>query len=161
MMAIKKLPQISDHYKDLHFLVVDDDDKVRSVICYYLKKMGFENITEAKNGVQAHHHIINLKKPVDIILSDWEMPPPNGLTLLKAVRNNPGREKVKFIMVTSQIEKERAKISKAVRWHVDAYIVKPFVGHTLFEKIQQCISKMELDQTAPVLIVPEKKAAGE
>jgi two-component system, chemotaxis family, chemotaxis protein CheY len=145
---VKRIPKINEHYKDLAILVVDDDDKVRSIVTFYLKKMGFENIVDAHNGAQALNHIVNLKKPLDIILSDWEMPAPNGLTLLKAIRNNPGRTNVKFIMVTSQIERERAKISEALKWHVDGYIVKPFVGLTLFEKITLCISQIEVAQMA-------------
>jgi two-component system chemotaxis response regulator CheY len=121
--------------KDLVFLVVDDDGQVRHILTEYLKSFGFEKILQAKDGMTALKIIQNHQQHIDFIISDWEMPQLDGLTLLKAVRNDTFRDEVKFIMVSSQSSRERMKISKAARSRVDAYVVKPFRAKVLQEKI--------------------------
>ncbi|MBK9293880.1 MAG: response regulator [Oligoflexia bacterium] len=88
--------------EDVTFLVVDDDGMVRDILVNYLKSFGFTKILEAKNGKDAMKFIRNPSQPIDYVISDWEMPKIDGLTLLRALRREPGRRNVKFIMVTSQ-----------------------------------------------------------
>lgn len=116
-------------------LVVDDDAMVRDVIIEYLKEIGMENIYEAKHPRDGLKKIHDKDFHIDLILCDWEMPQVNGLTLLQAVRKSPFRADTKFIMVTSQRSMERYKITRAARWNVDSYIVKPFRQNLLKEKI--------------------------
>lgn len=120
---------------NIPILVVDDDAQVREIVVEYLKSFGFTRITHAKDSSQALKIVQDSKVPIELILSDWEMPEVNGLTLLKAVRKHPTRSQTKFIMVTSQRSMERFKITQAAQWNVDAYIVKPFRRHTLKDKI--------------------------
>ncbi len=111
---------------DLNILVVDDDAMVRNILVEYLQAMGFKNIFAAKKSSQALLLLQDNKNRFDLIVSDWEMPEVTGLTLLKAVRNNPTRKDTHFILVTSQRSMERLKISQAAQWAVDSYLVKPF-----------------------------------
>jgi len=127
-------------FKDLYFMVVDDDGQVRRILTEYLRSFGIENIVPAHNGMAALKIVQNHQQKLDFIISDWEMPSIDGLVLLKAVRNDAARANVKFIMVSSQSSKERMKISKAARARVDAYVVKPFRAHVLLEKLQTIIS---------------------
>ena len=79
------------------------------------------------------------KQTLDIIISDWEMPQIDGLTLLRAVRKDPTRANLKFLMVSSQGSHERMKITKAAKSHVDAYLVKPFRAYDLKEKVENLV----------------------
>jgi two-component system, chemotaxis family, chemotaxis protein CheY len=142
-MGLNPFPQ---EYRYFHFLVVDDDEEVRNVLKLYLAKFGFHNIEEAKSGSAALMHLHNYKKHFDIVLSDWDMPDPNGITLLKAVRNDPRRKNIKFIMITSQVEREKAKIHQALQWQVDDYIVKPFTGATLRDKLARAL---DIEESTP------------
>lgn len=126
--------------KDVTFLVVDDDGMVRDILVQYLKSFGYEKILEAKDGKLALKIIHNPLQPIDVIISDWEMPNLDGLTLLRAVRKDAHRQNVKFLMVSSQSSQERMKISKAAKSHVDAYIVKPFRADMLREKIHTLVN---------------------
>src|SRR5689334_1149819 len=126
--------------KDLVFLVVDDDGMVREILVQYLQSFGFTNIIEAKDGKVAMKLVRNSAQQIDIIISDWEMPHVDGLTLLRAVRNEPSRRETKFMMVTSQGSHERMKISKAAKSRVDAYVVKPFRSDLLKQKLMTLIN---------------------
>ena len=120
---------------EISILVVDDDAMVRSVVLDYLKEIGMSNVREAKTPTEALKLLQQSKVHFDLVLSDWEMPQISGLTLLKAVRKNPSRKHLKFILVTSQRSMERFKISQAAQWQVSAYIVKPFRQSILRKKI--------------------------
>ncbi len=125
---------------DLRILVVDDDAFVREILVEYLKSFGFSKIVDLKDGAKAIHYIQDLKNPIDLIISDWEMPQVGGLQLLQAVRKHPQRKHTQFMMVTSQRSQERMKITRAALWSVDAYLVKPFRGEILLGKIEELFS---------------------
>ena len=120
-------------------LIVDDDPEVRNVIKNYLMHFGFNLFLEAKDGSEAYRFVLDMRQRIDLIISDWEMPKTDGLTLLKAVRQHQHRSETPFIMVTSQQSQERMKISKAKQAYVDCYIVKPFRAEVLREKVWQAL----------------------
>lgn len=124
-------------------LVVDDDDVVRKIIVEHLTSFGFKQFIEAKDGTEAFRFIIDQIQRIDLIISDWEMPRTDGLTFLRAVRAQKHRQETPFIMVTAQQTEERTKISQAKMNRVDSYIVKPFRGETLREKVFQVLSAHE------------------
>ncbi len=130
-------------------LVVDDDDIVRKIIVEHLSSFGFRHFLEARDGSEAFRFVVDRIQRIDMIISDWEMPRTDGLTFLRAVRAHKHREDTPFIMVTSQQSHERMKISNAKKHQVDSYIVKPFRGDTLREKVFQVLFAAE-----------EKKKAG-
>ena len=119
-------------YEGKKVLVVDDSAVMRQIIKKNLKELGFSELMEAENGAAG------LKKageePVDLIVSDWNMPNMTGLEFLKAVRADASLKGIAFIMVTSESDKE--KIMEAVKAGVNQYIVKPFNAIQLEEKIK-------------------------
>jgi len=132
---IKPHPELAK----LSVLVVDDDAMVRFIIVEYLRNFGFKKIHEGKNGAEALKLLRNYDEPLDLIISDWQMPRMDGHVLLKAVRSDPKRATVKFIMVTSQASQERFKINRAKLLSVDGYIIKPFQGDMFRNKILQVL----------------------
>ena len=116
---------------EMTFLVVDDDSQVRDIIVQYLKSFGFTNIIEAKDGNVGLKFVRNPSQVIDFIISDWEMPKRDGLTLLRAVRKEVYRKGTKFLMVTSQGSHERMKITKAAKARVDGYMVKSHAGQSI------------------------------
>jgi DNA-binding response OmpR family regulator len=130
----------------MNILVVDDDDVVRQIIVEHLTSFGFKNFLEARDGSEAFRFIVDQIQRIDLIISDWEMPRTDGLTFLRAVRAHKHRQETPFIMVTSQQSSEREKISSAKKHNVDSYIVKPFRGETLREKVFQVLFAAEEKQ---------------
>jgi two-component system chemotaxis response regulator CheY len=119
-------------YEGKKVLVVDDSAVMRQIIKKNLKELGFADLAEADDGAAG------LKKageiPLDLIVSDWNMPNMTGLEFLKAVRADDKLKGIAFIMVTSEADKE--KIMEAVQAGVSQYIVKPFNAVQLEEKIK-------------------------
>ncbi|RUM87099.1 MAG: response regulator, partial [Thermodesulfatator sp.] len=88
----------------IRVLVVDDFATMRKIIKNILTQLGFKNIIEADDGTTAWE--ILQKEPVDLIISDWNMPKMNGLELLKKVRSDEKLKDIPFLMVTAEAQKE-------------------------------------------------------
>ena len=70
------------------------------------------------------------------------MPNMTGLELLKTVRADPKLKHLPFLMVTAEAEKEN--IIEAVKSGVNNYIVKPFTGQTLKEKLTKVFQNLKV-----------------
>ena len=124
----------------IRIIVIDDMKTSRFVIIKYLGQMGFTNYDEANDGDQALDMInkaVAEGNPYTLILSDWNMPNMLGIDLLKAVRANPATKNTKFIMLTSETEKEN--IVSAIKAGTNNYASKPFTLEVLKEKINKVL----------------------
>lgn len=124
--------------KNMKILVVDDFTTMRKVVRNLLKQAGYENITEAEDGVSALQVLKSQK--IDFIISDWNMPNMTGIELLKAVRADSEIGKIPFLMVTAEALQDN--VIAAVKAGVSNYIVKPFTAEVLNEKITKIMEKM-------------------
>jgi two-component system chemotaxis response regulator CheY len=122
----------------LKVLVVDDQNSVRQMTRMTLEVLGFRHIHEAENGVKAMETAS--LQPLDLIISDFNMPEMDGLGLLRAVRGHPVARKVPFILLTGRGDREL--VVKAAQAGVNNYLVKPFTAAILRGKIEQVIGKL-------------------
>ncbi len=118
-------------------LVVDDTKMSVFVAEKTLKGLGVESVFSAEDGVQALEVFKN--EDIDIIFSDWNMPNMNGLELLIEVRKL--NKSVPFIMVTT--EGSRGKITEAVGYGVNDYLVKPFAPDAIQQKMEKWVSTLQ------------------
>ncbi len=112
-------------------LIVDDFSTLRRIIKNILKQLGYVNIEEAEDGVQAFNKLKN--GGFDFLITDWNMPNMTGLELLQKVRETDITKELPVLMVTAEAEKEN--IVAAVQAGVNNYIVKPFTADVLKEKM--------------------------
>ena len=119
-------------------LVVDDQNSVRAMTRMTLEEIGFRHIHEAENGVKAMETAS--LQPLDLIISDYNMPEMDGLGLLRAVRGHPVVRKCPFILLTGRGDKEL--VVKAAQAGVNNYLVKPFTADILRGKIEQVVGKL-------------------
>jgi two-component system chemotaxis response regulator CheY len=124
--------------KHIKILVVDDFATMRKVIRNLLKQVGYENIVEAEDGVNALRVLKSQK--IDLVVSDWNMPNMTGLDLLKAVRADEELKQTPFLMVTAEALQDN--VIAAVKAGVSNYIVKPFTAEVLNEKISKILDKI-------------------
>ena len=97
----------------LKVLVVDDQNSVRQMTRMTLEEIGVRVIHEAENG-KAAMDTASLQ-PLDLIISDYNMPEMDGLGLLRAVRGHPVARKVPFILLTGRGDRELVGIPAAAR----------------------------------------------
>lgn len=112
-------------------LVVDDYKTMIRIIRNLLKQLGFDDIDDAADGVEALGRL--REKQYGLVISDWNMEPMTGYELLKEIRSDDGLQKTPFIMVTAESKTENVIAAKKAG--VNNYIVKPFNAQTLKSKI--------------------------
>jgi len=123
---------------NLRFLVVDDFSTMRRIVRNLLKELGFQNVEEAEDGVDALNKL--RAGSFDFVVSDWNMPNMDGLDLLKTIRADAVLAKLPVLMVTAEAKKEN--IVAAAQAGASGYVVKPFTAATLEEKLGKIFEKL-------------------
>lgn len=125
---------------DMKILVVDDFSTMRRIIKNLLRDLGFNNTSEADDGLTA---LPMLKSGnYDLLVTDWNMPGMQGIDLLKAVRadDDESLKNIPVLMVTAEQKKEQ--IVEAAQAGVNGYIVKPFTALILKEKLEKIFARI-------------------
>jgi two-component system chemotaxis response regulator CheY len=101
-------------------LIVDDAAFMRMAIKNILVKNGFEDIEEARNGIEALQKYKELNP--DIVTMDITMPEMTGLEALKAIIEFDSNAKVVMVSAMGQ----EPMVMEAVMHGAKSFIVKPF-----------------------------------
>lgn len=123
-------------YEKLDVLVVEDNRTARRVLTAFLTRLGFQNILEAEDGgsalaiLEAGH--------VDLVIADLQIPGPNGMQLLKWVRDHERTRDVPFLMLTA--ESQVHVIREAAMLGVNGYLIKPLSLSMLASKLSGVLS---------------------
>jgi two-component system chemotaxis response regulator CheY len=120
---------------EMNILIVDDSPTMRRIIVNTLKRLGYVSMTEASDGVDALHKI--QEQAFELIITDWNMPEMDGLTLAGVLRHSEAYMHIPILMVTTRSVQE--DIVAAIKAGVNGYIVKPFTPSILKEKIEQVL----------------------
>ena len=123
---------------NMKFLVVDDFSTMRRIVRNLLKELGFTNVDEAEDGVAALQKLGSAQ--FDFVVTDWNMPNMDGLTLLQNIRKTPQFKDLPVLMITAEAKKEN--IIAAAQAGASGYIVKPFTAATMAEKLEKIFEKM-------------------
>jgi two-component system, chemotaxis family, chemotaxis protein CheY len=111
-------------------LIVDDSRFVRGFVRNLLEEKGIA-CEEAGDGQAALDRVLG-GEPFDLALVDWNMPVMNGLDMLTQLRAR-GFSGIKVMMVTTEAENDF--ILRALDAGADEYLMKPFDGEALTEKL--------------------------
>ena len=122
----------------MRFLVVDDFSTMRRIVRNLLKELGYTNVDEAEDGAIALQKLQG--GGFEFVVTDWNMPNMDGLTLLQMIRSTPNLRHLPVLMITAEAKKEN--IIAAAQAGASGYIVKPFTAGTLSEKLNKIFDKM-------------------
>lgn len=130
-------------------LLVEDSPFMRSMLLNALKALGIGQVTTCPEGGAAIEflqlvHSNPMKagvQIVDIIISNWEMSPIDGMMLLRWVRRHKDSKSrfVPFIMVSGYSELER--VHEARDLGVTEFLCKPFSINAIGEKLASVIDR--------------------
>ena len=121
--------------EELNVLVVDDSFTARRHIIRVLNNMGIENLSEAKNGVEALELI--KQNYYDLIVTDYNMPEMDGKELVEHIRNKSTQASIPILMVSSEADKSRLAAVQQVG--VSAICDKPFEADTVKQILQKIV----------------------
>lgn len=115
-------------------LVVDDCAVTRRVVSMYLKAAGFVCL-QAENGLEALEKLA--QEPVDLVITDLNMPRMDGLALTKSLRSEAQYVRVPIVMLTT--ESDDAERAKGMEAGVTVYLTKP-VSQTRLDEVVKALT---------------------
>ncbi|MGV2293380.1 response regulator [Trinickia sp. YCB016] len=125
-------------FKKLNFLVVDDVPMMRQVAATQLRALDIANIEFAANGREALQVIA--RQPIDMVLSDWNMPVMDGLTLLRRIRGDSRLAHIPLILITAEVERDQ--VEAAIKSGVSDLLVKPYTAQRMEDKIVGALQRI-------------------
>ena len=120
------------------FLVVDDSATMRQLIQMTLKKMGCTSMAEAPNGRAALEKLATA--PVDVVLTDIDMPEMNGLEFIEQARERLHSMPI-VILSTHGDEATR---DKGLMLGANDYLTKPLSGSKLTDVLERLFPDLDL-----------------
>ncbi|MDM8564210.1 diguanylate cyclase [Candidatus Halobeggiatoa sp. HSG11] len=112
-------------------LIVDDNNSIRKMLCFHLKKVKYE-IFEAKDGAEALKQVRDCIP--DVILLDVMMHGMSGFEVCKELRSDPKNSIIYIIMLTAMADSSN-KIT-GLDIGADDYLIKPFEIEELLARIR-------------------------
>ena len=100
-----------------HLLVVDDDNRIRSLLHRYLGSNGFR-VTEAEDAADARRKLSSLT--FDLLIVDVMMPGESGFSLVESLRKTL---EVPILMLTARSEPDNR--IQGLEIGADDYLAKP------------------------------------
>ena len=123
-------------------LNVDDSTTIRLSLARLFARFACE-WRQAGNGAEGL--AAALQEPPDLILSDWNMPVMDGITMVRRLRETPALKRTPVIMLTTESGPEY--IATAARLGVRDYLTKPFRDEELLAKVGRIIPLLPRAET--------------
>lgn len=123
-------------------MIVDDEENIRQGLLARLSYLGisFETVLEASGGKEALKLLES--QPIDIVITDIQMPDLNGLTFIE--RAAEIRSGMKFIVLSGYAEFSYAE--RAISLGVSSYLLKPLSNEALKEALEKAKEQLDRDQ---------------
>lgn len=115
-------------------LIIDDSTSLRQVVNITLTNAGFE-VVEACDGRDALGKLDGRK--VHLMICDVNMPNMDGISFLKAVKEDARYKFTPIIMLTTEAGEEKKKEGQAAG--AKAWVVKPFKPEQMLAAVSKLI----------------------
>jgi len=132
-------PKKQQNIKHGTTLVIDDEEPIRMICKYMLKKLGFKVIT-ASNGHEAMAQLEKYKEEINLIILDLSMPDMDGVETFTKLREIDTDCKI----IISSGFNERMVYTKFNGKKFDAFIQKPYQIHSLRKIIKKVLTPESL-----------------
>jgi two-component system phosphate regulon response regulator OmpR len=121
--------------RDAHLLVIDDDDRIRSLLKKFLSSQGYR-VSAAGDAAQARALMASLD--FDLLILDVMMPGESGLDLTAAIR---AKSRLPILLLTARgLPEDRIE---GLRRGADDYLPKPFEPEELLLRVDNILRRAE------------------
>lgn len=131
-MALKKID-----LNKAHVLIADSDRMISDVLKETLRRMGLENVTVVRHG-RAAIDVIR-QREVDILITEWEMTPLDGISLIKTLRQSEDARYALLPVIMLTARAQMPDVIEARDKGVTEFLVKPFTAKTLYNRLEHVI----------------------
>ncbi|WP_333681186.1 EAL domain-containing response regulator [Dyella sp.] len=125
---------------DARILIVDDDENSRFMLRKRLKQLGFQHVSEARDGEIGLAEA--LRQPPDIMLLDVMMPGSDGVSVLRAMRADDQLRDISVLMISAHDTLEMA--AQCIELGAEDYLAKPVLMPLLRARISAVLERRRL-----------------
>ncbi len=118
---------------EIRALIVDDSSVMRKIIERSLRQAGVPLMAVHEAGSGSDGLALLKIQPVDLILSDINMPSMDGLEFLRQIRAQNLAPGVPVVMITTESSEEHVR--QAIEAGAKGYIRKPFTADQVKERV--------------------------
>ena len=122
-----------------HILLVDDDERLRELLCKFLMENGF--FVSAVRGASEARQLIEIFL-FDLFLLDIMMPGEDGFSLTEAIRKGPASYRDTPILLLTAMGETEDRVAGLSRG-ADDYLSKPFDPRELLLRIQAILRRSQ------------------
>jgi|SRR5208283_4809201 len=119
--------------REIRALIVDDSSVMRKIVERALRQAGLDPLVVHEAGSGAEGLDLLKAKPVDLILTDINMPTMDGLEFLRQLRAQSLAPGVPVVMITTESSEDHVR--QAIQAGAQGYIRKPFTADQVKERI--------------------------
>lgn len=127
--------------QDAHILIVDDDERIRSLLRRFLQKNDYL-VSCAKDAAQARRLLAGLE--FDLIVMDVMMPGEDGFSLTRSLR-----DKIQTPIILLTAKGEIGDRITGLETGADDYLPKPFEPRELLLRVAAILRRVPAAEIAP------------
>lgn len=124
---------------DLQFLIVDEAPTFREALSSALRTLGYKKVLGASDAIVALEMLKT--EPVGFIICERNLRQTSGMEILKEIRENPEFQRVPFMMMGSEFQKEDVLLG--AEFGIDGFLKKPFVLKDVTTRISACMQRYQ------------------
>ena len=119
----------------LKILVIDDEQFMRNMLVRLLENLGFQDITEAANGIEGLRIVLEMGHDLGLVICDLDMPSMNGFEFVRLLRalpksSHPG---VPVLIVSGHSQEDNVRAIADLG--INGFLVKPVTAEALSERV--------------------------
>jgi CheY-like chemotaxis protein len=124
---------------NLAFLLIDDNNYMRSIVKALLRGYGAHRVSEAVDAAEAFEEFRNTQ--IDVIIVDYALDTLDGVEFVHLVRtaNDSPNPYVPIIMLTAH--SERIRVEQARDAGITEFLRKPVCAETLYRRIVEVVER--------------------
>lgn len=115
-------------------MIVEDSATMRQMVGFTLRREGYD-VIEAVDGLDAIGKINGT--PIDMIITDLNMPNMDGIEFIRNVRQNPDFKFTPILMLTTDSQESKKMEGRAAG--ATGWIVKPFSPEHMMAVVRKVI----------------------
>ena len=127
-------------------LIVDDQEKLLRLVVMLMTRIGFPDVEGVSSASEALERM--RARRYALVISDLEMEPMDGISLLREIRAEDELMNTPFILTEASFDFE--DINLAHQAGADAFILKPFDMAVLKSKLKQVLNRRPRKREAPI-----------
>lgn len=141
----------------LRILLCDDSRHIRALLRTFLQGFGVKTMYETADAADGWK-VFAENRP-DLVITDWHMPPTNGLDLVRRIRSDPASADpfVPIIMLTGYTELYRVKEARDAG--VSVFLAKPVSAIALYKRLCAVVDDQRAFVRADVYFGPDRRTS--